>query len=124
MEIAAVNDDDSEPAKGPSPEGASDEDSVLEEKLDELCLSRGQFTIVIDGYELVCEETILVEGCKYFEAFTHFEKSRRIHIKGGVNFNIFKAIVDFLRTKALEIDLDNCQVVRCWKSLATNLNQQ
>jgi len=109
MEIAAVNDDDSEPAKGPSAKRASDEESVLFEKLDELRLSQGQFTIVIDGYELVCEETILVEGCKYFEAFTHFEKSRRIHIKGGVNFNTFKAIVDFLSTKALELDLDNCQ---------------
>ena len=107
-----MNDDDSEPAKGPSADGASDEDSVLEEKLEELCLSRGQLTIVIDGNELVCEENILVEGCKYFEAFTHFEKSRRIHIKGGVNFKVFKALMDFLRTKVLEIDLDNCQVVR------------
>ena len=107
MEVAAVNEDDSEPAKG---HGA-----VLEEKLDQLSLSQGQFTIVIDGYELVCEETMLMEGCKYFEAFTHFEKSRRIHIKGGVNFKIFKAIVDFLSTKSLEIDLDNCQVINIYK---------
>ena len=112
MEIAAVNDDDTEPAKGPSAEGASDEETALEENFDELCLSGGQFTIVIDGHELVCDEKILVEGCKYFEAFTHFEKSRRVHIKGGVNFNTFKAIVDFLSTKELEIDLDNCQVIR------------
>ena len=107
MEVAAVTEDDSEPAKG---HGA-----VLEEKLDQLSLSQGQFTIVIDGYELVCEETMLMEGCKYFEAFTHFEKSRRIHIKGGVNFKIFKAIVDFLSTKSLEIDLDNCQVINIFK---------
>lgn len=103
MEIAAVNEDDSEPAKEPSA-------GVLEEKLDQLSLSRGEFTIVIDGYELVCEETMLVEECKYFKAFAHFEKSRRIHIKGGVNFETFKAIVNFLGTNSLEIDLDNCQV--------------
>ena len=109
MEVAAVTEDDSEPAKG---HGA-----VLEEKLDQLSLSQGQFTIVIDGHELVCEETMLMEGCKYFEAFTHFEKSRRIHIKGGVNFKIFKAIVDFLSTKSLEIDLDNCQVINILENL-------
>ena len=108
MEVAAVNEDDGEPAKGPS----ADEGPVfLEDKFDELSLTRGKFTIVIDGCELVCDEAMLVEKCKYFEAFTHFEKSRRIHIKGGVNFKSFKAIVDFLETKSLVINLDNCQVV-------------
>ena len=119
MEVVAVNEDDSEPAKGPS----ADEGPVfLEDKLDELSLTHGKFTIVIDGCELVCEEALLVENCKYFEAFTHFEKSRRIHLKGGVNFNSFKAIVDFLETKSLVINLDNCQVVFNLKILLRYVN--
>ena len=108
MEVAAVNEDDGEPAKAKRPTG---EEVFLEDKLDQLSLTRGQFTIVIDGHQLVCDENVLVRECKYFEAFAHFEESRRIDIKGGLDFNTFKAIVDFLGTKSLVINLENCQVV-------------
>ena len=108
MELAAVNEDDSEPAKELSAGGTVDyEECALQERFDQLSLSEGQFTIVIGGHELVCEEALLVGGCKYFEALIHFEDSRRIHFKGGVNFKTLKAIVNFLSTKSLEIDLEN-----------------
>ena len=111
MELAAVNEDDIEPAKELSAGGTVDyEECALQERFDQLSLSEGQFTIVIGGHELVCEEALLVGGCKYFEALIHFEDSRRIHFKGGVNFKTLKAIVNFLSTRSLEIDLENCQV--------------
>ena len=119
MEVAAASDDDSEPAKEANSERLSPVDEAeLVEKFDNLFTipKKGQFVIAIDGQELVCDETLLVKECKYFEAFSNFEKSQRIHIKGGVRLKIFKVILDFFSAKALDIDLENCQVKSVCKS--------
>ena len=119
MEVAAASDDDSEPAKETNTVRLPPVDEAgLVEKFDNLSTTpkKGQFVIAIDGKELVCDETLLVKKCKYFEAFSNFEKSQRIHIKGGVRLKIFKVILDFFSAKTLNIDLENCQVKSVCKS--------
>ena len=119
MEVAAASDDDSEPAKETNTVRLPPVDEAeLVGKFDNLSTTpqKGQFVIAIDGQELVCDETLLVQECKYFEAFSNFEKSQRIHIKGGVRLKIFKVILDFFSAKTLNIDLENCQVKSVCKS--------
>ena len=119
MEVAAASDDDGEPAKETNTVRLPPVDEAeLVEKFDNLSTTprKGQFVIAIDGQQLVCDETLLVQECKYFEAFSNFEKSQRIHIKGGVRLKIFKVILDFFSAKTLNIDLENCQVKSVCKS--------
>ena len=119
MEVAAAGDDDSEPAKEKNTVRLPLVDEAgLVEKFDNLSTTpkKGQFVIAIDGKELVCDETLLVKECKYFEAFSNFEKSQRIHIKGGVRLEVFKVILDFFSAETLDIDLENCQVKSVCKS--------
>ena len=75
MEVAAAGDDDSEPAKETNTVRLPPVDEAgLVEKFDNLSTTpkKGQFVIAIGGQELVCDETLLVKECKYFEAFSNF----------------------------------------------------
>lgn len=125
MEVTTASEDDGEPAKeatagrGLSDDGAEDDNEPLgdtegasegqatglEGTFGQLKICRNQLTVVIDGEELVCDLVLLASECRYFEAFTHFETSRHLDIKGAITFRCFKTISDFLGSPGGQLDI-------------------
>jgi len=90
-----------------------DTEQDLSDVLGALSLSNSDFKITIDGEELICDKHKLVSECDYFKAFDHFDDktSNEIEIKGGIDKDSCKVILDFLISGELDIDLSNFQVV-------------
>jgi len=96
-----ISDDDSEPAK----------ENDLARCLNQLEISTKILRIVIDDEEILCDNELLIKECKYFDAFSHFEKTNEINLKGGISLSTCKTILDFLNGEELQIDLNNFQDV-------------
>ena len=126
MEVISASEDDCEPAKdatagqglsGGGGEAGSDtlgdteaasEDTAetgLERTFAQLTVGRDQLIVVIDGEQLVCDEKLLASECRYFEAFTHFERSKHLEIRGAISYGCFKTITDFLGSSGGELDI-------------------
>eukprot|EP00090_Calanus_glacialis_P017543 TRINITY_DN27284_c0_g1_i1.p1 TRINITY_DN27284_c0_g1~~TRINITY_DN27284_c0_g1_i1.p1 ORF type:complete len:579 (-),score=171.49 TRINITY_DN27284_c0_g1_i1:69-1805(-) len=90
-----------------------DTEQDLSDVLDALILTNSDFIVVIDGEELICDKSVLVKECDYFKAFDHFDHqtSKKLEIKGGIDFYSCKIIFDFLTSGELNIDLSNFQCI-------------
>eukprot|EP00092_Neocalanus_flemingeri_P032626 GFUD01035487.1.p1 GENE.GFUD01035487.1~~GFUD01035487.1.p1 ORF type:complete len:578 (+),score=160.67 GFUD01035487.1:46-1779(+) len=92
-------------------EGDTEQD--ISDVFGALTLTKNDFKIIIDGKEIICDKSILVEECEYFKAFDHFDHktSSELEIKGGIDFESCKVILDYLTSGKLNISLANFQLV-------------
>ena len=90
-----------------------DTEQDLSDVLDALTLTNSEFRVIIDEEELICDKSVLVKECDYFKAFDHFDHqtSKKLEIKGGIDFYSCKSILDFLTSGELNIDLSNFQCI-------------
>ena len=99
-----------------------DEDAALE-CLERLHISEEKsfMTILVDGTRLDCDKEILVDECDYFKALKRFDsQSDQIELKGEIEYEILKCILDYLVGGQLDVNLSNfqpvlqgCQFLQC-----------
>ena len=99
-----------------------DEDAALE-CLERLHISEEKsfMTILVDGTRLDCDKEILVDECDYFKALKRFDsQSDQIELKGEIEYEILKCILDYLVDGQLDVNLSNfqpvlqgCQFLQC-----------
>jgi len=90
-----------------------DTEQDLSDVLSDLSLTKSDFRVIIGGKEIICDKSVLIRECDYFKAFDHFDPktSSEIEIKGGIDFDSCKIILDFLTSGKLDISLTNFQLV-------------
>lgn len=92
--------------------------------MDSLTLSLGSVAlseivlILVENKELRCSKDLLVKHCKYFEAYFAFSESPEDHqvvqLKGGIDYDSIKTILDGLAAHpkvCIEIDEENVQSI-------------